>query len=66
MTHLDQLADKLREPRVRRVMSAILAGDQQAETIPTDDISCARDLGLIKIEGQLAIANRIYQEVIPP
>lgn len=65
VTHLDQLADKLREPRVRRVMAAILAGDQQAETIPTDDIDYVSDLGLITTEGQIAIANRIYQEVIP-
>jgi hypothetical protein len=65
VTHLDQLADKLREPRVRRVVEALLAGNQQAENIPTDDINYVRDLGLIKTEGQLAIANRIYQEVIP-
>ena len=65
VTHLDQLADKLREPRVRRVVAAILAGDQQAEMIPTDDITYVRDLGLIKTAGQFTIANRIYQEVIP-
>ncbi len=65
VTHLDQLADKLREPRVRRVVEALLAGDQQAETIPTDDITYVRDLGLITTDGHLAVANRIYQEVIP-
>ena len=65
VTHLDQLADKLREPHVRRVVAAILAGDQQAEMIPTDDITYVRDLGLIKTAGQFTIANRIYQEVIP-
>ncbi|MBX7234286.1 MAG: AAA-like domain-containing protein [Caldilineales bacterium] len=65
VTHIDQLADKLKEPRVRRTLEAILGGDQQADTIPTDDITYVRDLGLIKTEGQLAIANRIYQEVIP-
>jgi hypothetical protein len=65
VTHLDQLADKLQEPRVRRVVEAILVGDRAAEAIPSDDITYARDLGLIKTEGQLTIANRIYQEVIP-
>jgi len=65
VTHLDQLADKLQEPRVRRVIEAILAGDQTAEIIPPDDITYVRDLGLIKIAGQLTIANCIYQEVIP-
>ncbi len=65
VTHLDQLADKLREPRVRRVIEALLTGEQQAENIPTDDLTYVRDLGLIKTEGQLTIANRIYQEIVP-
>jgi hypothetical protein len=65
VTHLDQLADKLQEPRVRRIVEAILTGEQAAEAIPSDDITYVRDLGLIKTEGQLTIANRIYQEVIP-
>lgn len=64
-THLDQLADKLREPRIRRVVEALLSGEQVAAVIPTDDIDYARDLGLIRVEGQLSIANRIYQEIIP-
>lgn len=65
VTHLDQLADKLKEPRVRRVVEALLVGNQQADAIPMDDLTYVRDLGLIKTEGQLTIANRIYQEVIP-
>jgi hypothetical protein len=64
-THLDQLTDKLRETRVRRVIEPILAGDVNPDLIPTDDIQYVYDLGLITTEGQLAIANRIYQEVIP-
>ena len=65
VTHLDQLADKLREPRVRRVVEAILVGEQEPSAIPPDDISYVRDLGLIKTEGQLTIANPIYREVVP-
>ncbi len=64
-THLDQLVDKLREERVRRVIEPILAGADSSTTIPTDDIMYVRDLGLIDTVGQLRIANRIYQEVIP-
>jgi len=64
-THLDQLADKLREPRVRRVIEPLLAGTGDPSLIPTDDIQYVRDLGLIRTEGQLSLANRIYQEVIP-
>jgi hypothetical protein len=65
VTHLDQLADKLREDRVRRVIEPVLAGDTSPDLIPPDDIQYVRDLGLITTEGQLAIANPIYREVIP-
>lgn len=65
-THLDQLIDKLQEPRVRRVIEPILSGDGDPEWIPSDDVAYVRDLGLIQERGrQLAIANPIYQEVIP-
>ncbi len=64
-THIDQLADKLQDERVRRVIAPVLAGENKPEKIPTDDIWYARDLGLIRTEGQIRIANRIYQEVIP-
>lgn len=64
-THLDQLADKLQEPRVRKVIEPILEGLKEPEQISTDDLSYVIDLGLVKIDGQLRIANRIYQEVIP-
>ncbi|CAN2040147.1 hypothetical protein GMMP15_1570002 [Candidatus Magnetomoraceae bacterium gMMP-15] len=64
-THLDQLSDKLQEHRVRRVIAPILSNSDKAQKISTDDIDYVLDLGLIKKEGQLKIANRIYQEIIP-
>lgn len=64
-THLDQLADKLKEERVRGVIEPILAGLDEAEKVPIDDVEYAADLGLVKVKPQLAIANRIYREVIP-
>ena len=64
-THLDQLADKLREERVRKVIEPILAGQLQPERLAEDDVQYVEDLGLISTCGQLRIANRIYQEVIP-
>jgi hypothetical protein len=64
-THLDQLTDKLREDRVKRVLTPILEGSGDIEKIPEDDIDYAVDLGLIKRKPQLSIANRIYQEIIP-
>jgi len=64
-THIDQLIEKLQEERVRKVIEPILVGKNSPDLISTDDIQYVRDLGLIKVDGQLSIANRIYQEVIP-
>lgn len=65
-THLDQLSDKLKEERVRRVIEPIIAGSMiGTQQIPTDDVDYVIDLGLVKKDGQIRIANRIYQEVIP-
>ena len=63
--HIDQLADKLKEERVRGVIQPLLAGLEQPERIPVDDIMYVRDLGLIKTKGQIRVANGIYQEIIP-
>ncbi|MBF0119906.1 MAG: ATP-binding protein [Desulfobacterales bacterium] len=64
-THLDQLVDKLREERVHSVISAILSGIEDPKDISVDDIYYARDLGLIKVNGKMMIANDIYKEIIP-
>jgi hypothetical protein len=66
VTHLDQLADKLREARVRRVIEPMLAGAALGE-VPEDDIQYLIDLGLCRMtSGQgLTIANPIYREVLP-
>ncbi|MGH9767262.1 MAG: ATP-binding protein, partial [Blastocatellia bacterium] len=64
-THLDHLTDKLREDRVRRVIEPLLAGAGDPKSLPPDDISYVRDLGLITANGEIETANRIYQEVIP-
>jgi len=64
-THLDQLVDKLREERVRKVIVPILAGDDDPQKIPTDDLQYVVDLGLVRLQPSLDIANDIYREVIP-
>ncbi len=63
-THLDSLAERLREDRVRAVIQPILAG-QELPDVPQDDIRYVLDLGLCTNQDGLAIANPIYQEVIP-
>ena len=64
-THLDQLADKLTEDRVRRVIAPLLTGTHEPEKMLEDDIQYVFDLGLIEMQPRLAIANAIYKEIIP-
>jgi hypothetical protein len=66
VTHLDQLAHKLQEPRVRRVIEPMLAGLTPGEATE-DDRQYLVDLGLLKRDGAggLIIANPIYREVLP-
>jgi type II secretory pathway predicted ATPase ExeA len=65
-THLDSLAERLREPRVRAIIEPMLAGQTLTDT-PNDDRQYLLDLGLLRREGAggLVVANPIYQEVIP-
>ncbi len=65
-THLDQLAAKLQEDRIRGVVEPLLAGGDLAET-PHGDWEYARDLGLVRRtpRGGHGFANPIYGEVIP-
>ena len=64
-THLDQLADKLREDRVRRVVHPIIANDDDLEEASNSDIEYCIDLGLVKRKPRLRIANPMYREVVP-
>ena len=64
-THLDNLSDKLSEPRVRGVIEPMLAGDNP-DTLPSDDVRYLVDLGLLRItpQGGLDVSNPMYREVI--
>jgi hypothetical protein len=65
-THLDSLTERLRDPRVRRVIEPILAGEFPDPALPDDDIEYVKDLGLVTVGPTgLGIANPIYREVIP-
>lgn len=65
VTHLDRLADKLREPRARRVIAPMLAVTGLG-TVPEDDRQYLVDLGLLRRGGAggLVVANPIYREVL--
>jgi type II secretory pathway predicted ATPase ExeA len=65
-THLDSLAERLREDRVKAIIEPMLAG-MDLGNIPNEDIQFVQDLGLCRMspQGGLEIANPIYREVLP-
>jgi hypothetical protein len=65
-THLDSLAERLREQRVRVILEPMLAG-QELSLTEDDDRNFLVDLGLLRRDGNggLILANPIYQEILP-
>ncbi len=61
-THLDSLAERLREPRVRAILEPILAG-LTLDNVPEDDVRFVQDLGLARMTetGGLEVANPLYR-----
>ena len=65
-THLDQLAERLREDRVRRVIEPMLTGASAYTTkVSDEDLQYVQDLGLTALGDPWTIANPIYKQVIP-
>lgn len=64
-THLDSLADKLREDRVKRIVNAIINGENLEFDILNEDVKYVRDLGIVSQVPPLEFANPIYVEIIP-
>ncbi len=63
--HIDSLAERLKDPRVKRVVQPILAGDIDPELAEGDAFRMCLDLGLVALEqGTPIIANPIYREVL--
>jgi hypothetical protein len=62
-THIDQLLEKLKEPRVRSVVEPLLLGGYI--DVSTEDFSYVSDLGIIrKTPDKIEFSNPIYNEVI--
>lgn len=64
-THLDSLIDKLKEDRVKKIVQAIVNGDNIVSDVLDDDIMYVRDLGIVGRTDPLEFANPIYAEIIP-
>jgi len=63
--HLDSLAERLRDPKVRRIVETILVGKNDPMMAEGNDFVLCLDLGLVAIiDGVPQIANPIYREII--
>ena len=64
-THVDSLMERMREPRVRRLVEPLILGDDTELTANDDDWRFITDLGLLRVErGTLVPANPMYAEII--
>jgi hypothetical protein len=65
-THIDSLLERLKEPRVRKVIEPMLTGGDATVDPLSDDTKFCIDLGLMKANaaGSLSPANPIYREVM--
>ena len=64
-THLDSLMERMKEPRVRRVVEPVMLGKDIAFDELQDDVRLVLDLGILKqSRGVLAPANPMYAEII--
>jgi hypothetical protein len=67
-THLDSLMERLKEPRVRKVIEPVIAGADSLPKDVLDDIGYVIDLGLLKTDSDVTVSlrpsNPIYGELI--
>ena len=64
-THVDSLMERLREPRVRRVVEPVIFGGERTVSSNSEDWRFVVDLGLLREErGSLVPANKMYAEII--
>ena len=64
-THVDSLMERMREPRVRRIVEPLISGDKSDVTYNDEDYRYITDLGLLRVDrGALVPANPMYAEII--
>ncbi len=64
-THLDALAVRLEDPRIRSVIQSLITGEPDPFLAEGEPFRLCLDLGLVALEnGTPIIANPIYREVI--
>jgi ASC-1-like (ASCH) protein len=64
-THLESLAFRMKDERIRKVMETLLSGNSDPNLGESEGIELCQDLGLAIIEhGTPKVANPIYQEIL--
>ena len=64
-THVDSLMERMREPRVRRIVEPLISGDKSDVTYNDEDYRYITDFGLLRVDrGALVPANPMYAEII--
>ena len=64
-THLDSLMERMKEPRVRRVVEPVMLGEMSDFDELQDDVRLVLDMGILKMDGKvLKPANPMYAEII--
>ena len=64
-THLDTLAYRLEDSRIRKVMESLMTGEPDISLAEGEAFRLCLDLGLVCInDGSPAVANPIYREVL--
>jgi hypothetical protein len=64
-THLDALAYRLEDPRIRQVMETLMTGEPDPRIARGEPFRLCLDLGLVNVErGSPIVANPIYREVL--
>ncbi|GHV04423.1 hypothetical protein FACS189485_09790 [Spirochaetia bacterium] len=64
-THLDSLAVRMEDPKIRRVMETLISGEADPALTEGEGFRICLDLGLVTIEkGTPIVANPIYREVL--
>ena len=63
--HLDSLMERMKEPRVRRIVESVMLGDDMLFDESDDDVRFVLDLGILKnVNGALVPSNPMYAEII--
>ncbi len=65
-THVDSLMERLREPRIRKLVEPVILGGDRADDRNTEDYRFVLDLGLLREDERrrLVPANPMYAEII--